>query len=230
MKRLGILGGMGPEAAIDLQLKILRRTSAQRDRDHLPVVTWNIPQIPDRTAAILGQALSPLPAMTDGVMALERLGAQIIVIACNTAHHWHSELQSTVSIPILHIVDACHDQIAQQHSVVQRLGLLATDGTRHSGFYQRRLAAFGIELVMPSESDQRAIGQAIGQIKSGHHETAARWVAPIAENLCERGAERIILGCTELPLVVERLSVADRCVDATDALARQAVHACQSTN
>ena len=123
MKRLGILGGMGPEAAIDLQLKILRRTSAQRDRDHLPVVTWNIPQIPDRTAAILGQALSPLPAMTDGVMALERLGAQNIVIACNTAHHWHSELQSAVPIPILHIVDACHDQIAQQHSAVHRLGL-----------------------------------------------------------------------------------------------------------
>ena len=83
---------------------------------------------------------------------------------------------------------------------------------------------------MPPESGQRVIGQAIGQIKSGHHEAAARLVAPIAENLCERGAERIILGCTELPLVVERLSVADRCVDATDALARQAVHACQSAN
>lgn len=230
MKRLGILGGMGPEAAIDLQLKILRRTSAQRDQDHLPVITWNVPQIPDRTAAILGRGPSPLSAMADGVMALERLGAQVIAMACNTAHHWHSDLQSSVSIPILHIVDACHDQIAQQHSAVHRLGLLATDGTRHSGFYQRRLAAFGIELVMPPESGQRVIGQAIGQIKSGHHEAAARLVAPIAENLCERGAERIILGCTELPLVVERLSVADRCVDATDALARQAVHACQSAN
>ena len=228
MKRLGILGGMGPEAAIDLQLKILRRTSAQRDQDHLPVITWNVPQIPDRTAAILGRGPSPLSAMADGVMALERLGAQVIAMACNTAHHWHSDLQSSVSIPILHIVDACHDQIAQQQLAVHRLGLLATDGTRHSGFYQRRLAAFGIELVMPSATDQQAVGQAIGQIKSGDHEAAARIVAPIAENLCERGAERIILGCTELPLIIERLTLADRCVDATEALARQAVQACQS--
>lgn len=226
MRTLGILGGMGPEAAIDLQHKILRCTPARCDQEHLPVITWNVPQLHDRIAAIFGRGPSPLDALRAGVLGLERAGAEVLVIACNTAHHWHAELQSEVSIPVLHIADAVYNQIREMNMRVPPLGLLATTGTLHSGFYQRRLASHQVELRLPTNDEQEELSRAIAQIKSGRHETAAHAIAALVESLCARGAQRIILGCTELPLVASEMLVASQCIDATEALARQAVQAC----
>lgn len=226
MKRLGILGGMGPEAAIDLQLKILRLTPATKDQEHLPVVVWNVPQIPDRTAAIIGSGTSPVDAMEQGIQALEKMGAQQIVIACNTAHHWYDALQNKTAIPILHIADAVHVALSGSAETIRCVGLMATPGTVSSGFYAERLASLGVQLVVPNPASQQALSKAIGLLKSGQHDAAARIVDQVAQELLDLGAQRLILGCTELPLVAEKLSTQHLCIDATVALARAAVMAC----
>lgn len=206
MKRLGIFGGMGPEAAIDLQTKILRLTPAGKDQEHLPVVIWNVPQIPDRTAAILGGGESPLPVMHDAIAALDAMGAQRIVIACNTAHHWYAALQAKTSTPIIHIADAVHAELAQSKEPV--------------------LATLGVQLVLPEAASQQALTTAIGFLKSGQHDAAAKIVDQVAQELLNLGAQRLILGCTELPLVADKLSTKELCIDATVALAKAAVSAC----
>lgn len=226
MKRLGIFGGMGPEAAIDLQTKILRLTPAGKDQEHLPVVIWNVPQIPDRTAAILGGGESPLPVMHDAIAALDAMGAQRIVIACNTAHHWYAALQAKTSTPIIHIADAVHAELAQSKETVRCVGLMATQGTVRSGFYAERLATLGVQLVLPEAASQQALTKAIGFLKSGQHDAAAKIVDQVAQELLKLGAQRLILGCTELPLVADKLSTKELCIDATVALAKAAVSAC----
>jgi len=227
VKRLGILGGMGPEAAIDLQMKVLRLTPATKDQDHLPVVVWNVPQIPDRTAAIRGDGPSPLEAMHQGVMALEAMGAQVLVIACNTAHHWYAELQQAARVPILHIADAVHLELSGPGNPVTQVGLLATEGTVRSGFYASRLASLGVGLMLPSETAQSSLGQAISLLKSGQYDAAAKIVDQVARDLRAAGAQRLILGCTELPLVAPKLSSPELFIDATVALARASVAACR---
>jgi aspartate racemase len=226
VKRLGILGGMGPEAAIDLQMKILRLTPATTDSEHLPVVVWNVPQIPDRTAAIFGSGQSPVHAMAQGIRGLEAMGAQRIVIACNTAHHWFSDLQSITAIPMIHIADAVHVELSASAVPIDCVGLMATQGTVHSGFYADKLAELGVTLVLPKASSQQALASAIGLLKSGQHDAAANIVDQVAQELLSQEAKRLILGCTELPLVAEKLSTHQLCIDATVALAKAAVSAC----
>jgi aspartate racemase len=226
VKRLGILGGMGPEAAIDLQAKILRLTPATNDQAHLPVVVWNVPQIPDRTAAIIGNGESPVDAMDQGIQALGKMGAQRIVIACNTAHHWHGALQNKTAIPILHIADAVHVTLSASAEPIRCVGLMATLGTVSSGFYAARLASLGVELIVPGSGAQQALSTAIGLLKSGQHDAAATIVDQVAQELLDLGAQRLILGCTELPLVAEKLSTQHLCIDATVALAKAAVSEC----
>lgn len=227
VKRLGILGGMGPEAAIDLQYKVLRQTAAHTDQEHLPVVVWNVPQIPDRSAAIFGTGRSPLPEMQAGVAGLVQMGAQCIAIACNTAHHWHAELQASVPVPVLHIADACCEMLVADR--VRRVALLSTRGTLASGFYQQRLADAGFDLLLPTDQQLEHIVSGIGLIKAGQHDAAVQSIASVVDDLCAQGVERILLACTELPLVLGRLAVREICIDATDALARAAVRACQTS-
>jgi len=226
VKRLGILGGMGPEAAIDLQYKVLRHTDARTDQEHLPVVVWNVPQIPERSAAIFGHGPSPLPEMQAGVAALQRLGAQCIAIACNTAHHWYAELQASVQIPVLHIADACCEMLGPGDRV-GRVALLSTRGTLASGFYQQRLSAAGFDLRVPTGPQVEALARAIGCIKAGQYDQAVACINPVVEDLCGQGVQRIILACTELPLVMNRMAVREMCIDATEALAQAAVRACR---
>jgi len=120
---IGILGGMGPEATVALYKRILDRTPAKRDQDHLRVIIDSNPKIPDRTAAIVGKGESPLPMMTEGVRNLERVGADFLIIPCNTAHHWLSELRKAVSIPIIDMVGetaaavAAHTPLTESRAV-----------------------------------------------------------------------------------------------------------------
>src|SRR4051812_8597528 len=102
---LGVLGGIGPMATVDFMSKVVQNTPAARDQDHIPMVVCSAVDIPDRTAAILGEGADPFPAMRDALRRLEAVGARCIAIPCNTAHHWHAALQAETSARILHIVD-----------------------------------------------------------------------------------------------------------------------------
>lgn len=223
-RRVGILGGMGPAAALDLQAKILALTPATRDEDHLPVVTWNVPQIPDRVAAIAGRGLSPLPAMAEGARALEAAGAEAIAIACNTAHHWAESLRAGMRVPLLHIVDAVAEAIAARPARPARIGLMGTRGTLASGFYGRRLEALGFAWIAPDEACQAScIDPAIAAVKRADRAGAVERFSGAARHLRERGADLLLLGCTELPLALPGSGFEACSLDANHALAQAVV-------
>lgn len=223
-KILGVLGGMGPLATVDFLQKLIEETPARRDQEHVPVIAYSVPQMPERPPAITGSSASPLPQMLDGIHTLKRAGATTIAIACNTAHYWYEALAAQGGLPILHIADAACAALGEP--APQRVGLIATDGTIAAGFYQSRLRARGIECLLCDERDQRTLVlPAIEHVKRNQLGEAHELAARAAQHLLERGAQSIIMGCTEIPLAIEFAScpVTARCVDATRALAQACV-------
>lgn len=225
---LGILGGMGPLATVDFMEKIVKSTPAQRDQDHIEIVTASAAHIPDRTQAILGQGPDPLPAMIAALRQLERAGAERIAIPCNTAHHWHGALQQRTALPILHIVDAVLAQVrGRGRALPQKLGLLATDGTLRAGVYPARLAKHGIDCIHPADAGQQQVMQAIRLVKAGDLAGGATILRAQAEALMAQGASHVVMGCTEIPLALadETGALALRLIDPTLALAEACVAA-----
>ena len=221
---LGVLGGMGPLATVDFLQKLIEETPATRDQEHIPVIAYSVPQMPERPPAITGDGESPLPHMLKGVQTLQRAGAAAVAIACNTAYYWHDELQREGGLPILHIADAACAVFAGEP--ITRVGLLATTGTVAAQFYQQRLAARGIECVLSSEDDQRTLVEpAILHVKRNALAQSHPLATRAAAKLRSAGAEIIIMGCTEIPLAMEYQTseVTPHCVDATRALARACV-------
>lgn len=216
---LGVLGGMGPQATADFLSKLVEHTEAETDQDHLPVVAWSVPQIPDRTAAILYGGESPLGPMQHGLRVLGSLGAQAIAIPCNTAHYWYDELAAQSGVPILHIVDAAADWIAAARPEARRLGLLGTEGTLRSGVYQNRLPA-SFEVIVPGEASMSLVSRGIAEVKAGRIGTARPLFEEAAGALRRQGAEAILLACTEIPLAAPE---GDDIFDVTAALARSCV-------
>jgi aspartate racemase len=213
---------MGPAATVDLLQKVIDATPATRDQDHVPIVAWNVPQIPERLAAMRGEGPSPLPAMIEGAQALESVGCEALAIACNTAHHWADELRAAVGIPLLHIAEVAVDALAARSP--RRVGLLATRGTLQSGFYQRALDARGFAWTIPAESEQAGgIDAAIQQVKIGRVDLGRGLFEGVAQRLLDEGCDALVLGCTELPLMLPGCSVGAHCIDPNDTLARAIV-------
>jgi aspartate racemase len=221
-KLLGVLGGMGPLATVDFLQKLIEETPARVDQEHIPVIAYSVPQIPERPPAIVGNGESPLPHMLEGILTLKRAGATAIAIACNTAYFWYDDLVAQGGLPILHMADAACDAVPG----LQRVGLLATQGTVAAGFYQSRLRARGIQCMLSSDGEQRTLVlPAIEHVKRTELVQAHALAARAAQSLLDRGAQAIIMGCTEIPLALEYQSsaVSAHCVDATRALARACV-------
>ncbi len=204
-KIIGVLGGMGPEATIELFAQIVRRTKAAKDRDHLRVIIDNNPKVPDRTKAILHGGESCLPELVKSARALQRAGADFIVIPCVTVHYFHGALQKRASLPVLHIIDETVKRIRKQHRTARRVGLLATTATIQAGLFQQALKGTKLDLLTPSEETQaNVVMKAIYAIKADGATTQARTlVRGAAQELLDRGAEIVVAGCTEIPLVLK---------------------------
>jgi aspartate racemase len=223
---IGVLGGMGPLATADFYEKVIARTPAMRDQDHVPLVIYAVPQVPDRTAAILHGGASPLPDLLAGLRTLVAAGARAIAIPCNTAHAWYDELAAASPVPILHIADAASAAAARIAGAGTPVGLVATAGTLAAGIYPRRLAERGFDCVMPSAPDMdELVTPGIFRVKAGDVEGGGRLLERAVERLLGRGAAVAILGCTEVPVALDRLGspLRVRCVDATAALAQHCV-------
>ncbi len=221
-KVIGILGGMGPLATADLYTKIVRHTAAARDQDHLHVIIDSNTNIPDRTAALLSGGADPTAEMVKSARTLAKAGCECIIMPCNTAHNFHAAVQESVNIPVLHMIElTC---AALREKGVTCAGLLATDGTVQTGIYQRVCDKFGIELLLPDEAGQKAVMDMIyAGVKAGltAYDTAA--VEKAAADMQSRGAELMILGCTELPLAAELYGLTFGAIDPTLELAKGAI-------
>ena len=223
---LGVLGGMGPLATVDFLAKLIEEAGAERDEDHVPVVVYSVPQIPSRPAAIIAGGASPLPAMAAGAQSLRRAGATTLAIACNTAHYWYDALESAAGLPILHIADATLDAMEGNGHLPGTVGLIGTKGTIEAGFFQERFAGQGIACVLNSAEEQDSLVlPAIAAVKRHALDVAHALAVQACERLVARGAQTIVLGCTEIPPALEFKSHAysTRCIDPTRALAQACV-------
>jgi aspartate racemase len=221
-KTIGVLGGMGPLATVDFMHRVIEMTPATRDQDHVPMMVHAVPQVPDRTGAILSGGESPLPSLLQGLKVLNTAGVGCVAIPCNTAHYWYEEMAGACPVPILHIVDAVCADLKGRGIMGGRVGLLATTGTTLAGVYQSRLEHNGYESVVPDADDlETLVSGGIGRVKAGDLPTAQDLLEQAAERLMKQDVQTIILGCTEIPIV---LNDENRFVDCTRALARACVN------
>ncbi|KAB2336189.1 amino acid racemase [Cytobacillus depressus] len=216
-KVVGIIGGMGPLATVDLMNKIISYTPAMKDQDHIHIIADNYSQIPDRTTAILGKGIDPTPYIVQSAQRLQNAGAELLVIACNTAHFFYEAAEKSVSIPILHM--PLETTRFVQENNIKKVGLLATDGTIKSKLYQNSCRNYRIDVIEPDKELQEKVMEGISAIKGGNLEAGFLHLSMVANQLKENGAEAIIAGCTEVPLVLK--SSENICIiDPTEILAK----------
>ena len=223
-KTIGVLGGMGPWATLDFFEKLLRLTPAKTDQEHLRVIIDNNPKIPDRSPAIVGTGEDPTPALVAGARILQQAGADVIVIPCNTAHYFYERVQNAVSIPVLHIMEEVVSTAREEVPSARVLGILATAAAVSSGLYARACARKGIEVVNPDPAGQQVVNRAIYAVKGGQMgPEITAGLKKIADGLVGRGAQALVLGCTELPFVLKPQDVRVPLLDSNQILARAAV-------
>ncbi|MFC8190712.1 aspartate/glutamate racemase family protein [Cellulomonas sp. NPDC057328] len=222
---VGVIGGVGPAATVSFLDLVVRHTDAGRDQDHVDMVVLQHASIPDRTAYILGDSADdPGPVMAADARRLEALGVDFVVVPCNTAHHFTDEMAAAVTVPVLSIVHETVDEVAARPGT-STVGLLATSGTLASGVYQRAAEERGLTVLEPDADDQRVVmGIIYDQVKAGRPADVDA-LRGVAGRLADRGADVVVLGCTELSVVaLEHDLLADPLlVDSLDVLARRTV-------
>lgn len=204
---IGILGGMGPEATVYMFNLIVKFTKVDKDQDHIPIIVFNNPKVPDRTAAILHGGPSPLPALVQGAKRLEKAGADFIVIPCLTSHFFYDEIISQIHIPVLHLQRETLRCVEKGLGNIKRFGLLATSGTIKMRLFQAIFneSKKGLEIIVPGSDDQEIVMAAMyGEkgIKRGFKEEPRELLLNVITHLKEQGVEAIIAGCTEIPLAL----------------------------
>ncbi|MFS1512924.1 aspartate/glutamate racemase family protein [Chengkuizengella sp. SCS-71B] len=226
-KIIGIIGGMGPMATVDLMEKIIRNTPAKEDQEHIHVIADNNAQIPDRSSAILGRGEDPTPLLVQSAQRLQNAGAELLVIACNTAHFYYNAVKKAIQIPILHI--PLETAYYLNSNNFKKVGLLATDGTVKSKLYQRYFLKYDIEYIRTDNKLQEKVMQGIYDIKAGRFDSAYLHLSMVAEQLKKNGAEAIVAGCTEVPLVLK--SKKEMCIiDPADIIAKKVIEVARGIN
>jgi aspartate racemase len=225
-KIIGILGGMGPQATIDLYQAIIDKTPATCDQEHIPTIIFSYPQVPDRTEAITADGENPVPYLIKGAKLLEQAGADFILIPCNTAYHFLREVEKEVAIPIVNMITETRDYILREKPAIKRIGLLATSGTIKARVYHRVFEERGISLITPDErSQEKLVMRAIYQYikKSGDLAPAKKLLIKAGNELISAGCESIIMGCTEVPLALHPADIPVLLVDPKKVIAELAV-------
>lgn len=215
---------MGPAATVDLMGKIVKVAKVSRDQEHPRIIVDNNPKIPDRTTAILGKGPSPLPMMVQSAKLLEAAHVDFIIIPCVTAHYFYAKLQEQIATPILHIVKETVKYLQLRYPDAKKVGLIASSGTVHSGLFAETCIAANLELIAPSSENQTTkVMKAVYDIKAtGPSDATTTLVRDAAEALIVNGAQVIIAGCTEIPLVLVDGDIAVPVVDPLTVLAERA--------
>ena len=219
---LGVLGGMGPLATADFLAKLVQKTPASIDQEHVPVLLYGDCTTPDRTAAVIGTGPSPIDKLLAGIRFHNEAGVGAICIPCNSAHCWYDEMAAASGVRLFHIVKASVEQVRLKKSDARLVGVLSTYGTHQMGIYKNTLNDMGFEVLSPSEEEfSTLVSPGIALIKANRLPEAEQVFAKASSLLVGRGAEVIILGCTEIPLGMREQCKANPSlyVDSSEALA-----------
>lgn len=221
-KKIGILGGMGPLATVELFKQIVENTDSYEDKGHIRIFIDNNPQIPDRTEAILSNGVSPVPELVSSAQKLKQMGADFLIIPCNTSHYFINQVQEKANIEIVNMIEETARYLSKKS--YKKVGILATSGTIESGIYSKYLKQYGIEGLVPEKKEQDVIMQFIYDcIKAGNREFDLIKLQDVISNLFERGAETLILGCTELSVGFPIFGLNNNCIDALSVLAKKTI-------
>ncbi len=228
MKKLGIIGGLGPMATAYFFELVIQMTDVQVDQEHIEIWIHNCPSIPDRTSYILDPTKEdPFYPMLCSGKKLCKMGAELIAIPCITAHYFYKELTKNLSVPVIHMIEETVCYLKERGK--SRIGILATDGTVASGLFQQELAKNQMEWILPKEKGQQDIMDLIYQeIKTGQYVDINKFYK-VTEELKDQGAEIIILGCTELSLIKRNYPLEEGYIDTMEVLAKRSVELCGAT-
>ncbi len=217
-RRIGILGGMGPEATIWLQQKLLGAVSARDDGDHLPLIIHMNPQVPSRIAHLIeGRGEDPAPVLAHMAKALQNAGAEALAMPCNTAHHYANAIEAAVSVPLLNMVELSAKRAGDSLAGGATVGILASPAMRKTGMFDAALARRGLTALWPA--DEGKMLAAIRVIKArGPCDEARTIMREASGELAARGATMLLIACTEFSLIADSVVSSVMAIDTLDVL------------
>ncbi|ADV66034.1 aspartate/glutamate racemase family protein [Deinococcus maricopensis] len=223
-RTVGVLGGLGPDATLDFFAKVLRASRAEREQDHLRLLIDNNPQVPDRNAALTGRGASPGPALAGMARGLEAAGADFLVMVCNTAHAYQADIEAAVRVPFVSLIDETVHATLRAVPGARAVGLLATTTCLDAGLYQRAFAPHGVRMIEPDAAGRARFMEVLYRIKAGDTGAAVRAdMRALGLALADAGADALVAGCTEVPLVLGAADVPVPLISSTDVLVERTV-------
>jgi aspartate racemase len=223
-KIVGVIGGMGPDATVDFMSKVIDKTPAGADQDHVRMLVEHNPRIPSRQFAMQGTGDNPGPVIAEMAARLEASGADFIVMPCNAAHAWQDDVVAATKIPFISIIDESVSKALQNVADDAAVGVLTTPACFAAGLYQQALAEAKRDAVLQSPEELSETMSLIDRIKAGNtSEPVVTGLRELAEKLVSRGAKAIISACTELPLVLDQSMFTIPLISSTDVLAEKTV-------
>ncbi len=223
-RTVGIIGGMGPEATVDFMLRVIKATPAKSDQDHVRTIVDNNPHIPSRQMAMRGEGPNPGPVLAEVAVHLESMGAEFLVMPCNLAHAWQSDIEAAINIPFISIVDESVSSAISRSEEGSAVGLMTTPGCFAAGLYQKALADVNRPVITQTPDELSEAMAHVEQIKLGNKSAkVADGLRSLANKLVARGARILIAACTEFPLLLDESMFDVTFVSSTDVLAKKTV-------
>lgn len=221
IRTAGVLGGLGPAATVDFMARVIARTDAATEQDHVRLIVDCNPKVPDRNAYAAGRGEGPDDVLAAMARGLEEAGADFLVMPCNSAHAHADAIRAAVAIPFIDMIDLVADAAAATGAGAALL--LAADACLAAGLYQRALAERGMAVVLPDAAAQAALMVLIYAVKRDETGAEVHGAAAALVAAALGAAEAVVIGCTELPLLLAASDVALPLVSCTDLLAERTV-------
>ncbi|MCG8338621.1 MAG: amino acid racemase [Proteobacteria bacterium] len=222
-KIVGIIGGLGPDATVDIMQRIIRLTPANDDIDHIRCIVDNNPKVPSRIKALIDETGEcPGPHMAEMGKKLEQWGANFLIIPCNTAHYYYQHVVDAVTIPVINLIDLVVSEFVRSYPDRRKVGIAGSTAIIKTRLYSDRFQKHGIEDIYPDDTYQDLLLQGIKMIKAGVTGPEVDTIISDAfNNISRKGADVIIIACTELSVVCQGMPF--NMIDAAEVLARETV-------
>ena len=228
-KKLGILGGMGPEATVLFYKKIVDNTSVNSDNEHLDILIYSHASIPDRTECILcGREEYLWDIIAEDIKMMEAAGCEYFAIPCNTCHYFAEKLAALTRGKFINMIEETARYAAERGC--KKVGVMATDGTVQGGMYKQALERYGIKVQYPSAERQKDVMALIyDQIKRGEKGDKHQFMKIVGELKVE-GCDAVVLACTELSVFNVNYGLnTEFYIDALNVAAKVCIEKCGGT-
>ncbi len=224
-KTIGVLGGMGPEASSTLYREIIKHTQYQyqatQDNEYPPVLLYSIALDGFDETGITDPELV-CSQLVEGVRKLELGGADFIIIGCNTVHFFHPQMQAAVDIPIFNIIEESKREVVKYG--FEKIGLFSSESTNQLQLYQRSFAESGIDVITANDAQQAKLNKVIMNVMGGRQGlTDVFLLKELLHEMVAKGAEGVVLGCTEIPLAFNQSHTDVRLFDTIEIIVKRAV-------